>query len=153
MVEVVETVVAAAAGKVPVIPGVASCTTADAVAQARACEKLGCDGILAILEAYFPIDDEGVYQYFKAIADAAGLTSVTVTGEAWSGVTTGGHAWNRVLVDGAWLVVDVTWDDGGDPVPADADYLLLPLDAPELGTRAADADWAVDASLAGFGGS
>ncbi len=77
--EVVETVVAAAAGKVPVIPGVASCTTADAVAQARACEKLGCDGILAILEAYFPIDDEGVYQYFKAIADAVSLPVVLYT--------------------------------------------------------------------------
>lgn len=77
--DVVETVVAAAAGKVPVIPGVASCTTADAVAQARACERLGCDGILAILEAYFPIDDEGVYQYFKAIADAVSLPVVLYT--------------------------------------------------------------------------
>jgi len=73
---VVETVVQASAGQVPVIPGVASCTTADAVAQARAYEKLGADGILAILEAYFPVDDEGVYQYFKAIADAV---SVPVT--------------------------------------------------------------------------
>ena len=75
----VATVVAAAAGKVPVIPGVASCTTADAVAQARAYETLGCDGILAILEAYFPIDDEGVYQYFKAIADAVSLPVVIYT--------------------------------------------------------------------------
>ena len=77
--DVVATVLAAAAGKVPVIPGVASCSTADAVAQARAYEKLGCDGILAILEAYFPIDDEGVYQYFKAIADAVSLPVVLYT--------------------------------------------------------------------------
>lgn len=77
--DVVETVIAAAAGKVPVIPGVASCSTADAVAQARAYEKLGCTGILAILEAYFPIDEEGVYQYFKAIADAVSLPVVLYT--------------------------------------------------------------------------
>ena len=77
--DVVGTVVAAAGGRVPVIPGVASCSTADAVAQARAYEKLGCDGILAVLEAYFPIDDEGVYQYFKAIADAVSLPVVIYT--------------------------------------------------------------------------
>ena len=76
---VVATVVAAAAGRVPVIPGVASCTTADAVAQARRYEKLGCDGILAILEAYFPVGDEGVYEYFEAIADAVSLPLVLYT--------------------------------------------------------------------------
>lgn len=76
---VVATVIDAAAGKVPVIPGVASCSTADAVAQARAYERLGAQGILAILEAYFPIDDEGVYQYFKAIADAVCLPVVLYT--------------------------------------------------------------------------
>lgn len=77
--DVVATVVTATAGKVPVIPGVASCTTADAVAQARRYEKLGCDGILAILEAYFPIGDDGVYQYFKAIADAVSVPVVMYT--------------------------------------------------------------------------
>lgn len=76
---VVETVVKATKGRVPVIPGVASCTTADAVAQARTYEKMGCDGILAIMEAYFPVDDEGVYQYFKAIADAVSLPVVLYT--------------------------------------------------------------------------
>lgn len=76
---VVETVIKAAGGKVPVIPGVASCSTADAVAQARTYERLGCDGILAILEAYFPVDDEGVYQYFKAVAEAVSVPVVLYT--------------------------------------------------------------------------
>ncbi len=76
---VVEVVVEAAAGRVPVVAGVASTTTDDAVLQARDYEKLGCDGILAILEAYFPIADEGVHAYFKAIADAVGLPVVLYT--------------------------------------------------------------------------
>ncbi|AUM75030.1 dihydrodipicolinate synthase family protein [Paracoccus jeotgali] len=71
--QVVETVVAAAAGRVPVIAGVAATTTADAVAQARAWHKLGADGILAVLEAYFPVSDDGVAGYFTAIADATDL--------------------------------------------------------------------------------
>jgi len=39
----------------------------------------GGDGILAILEAYFPISDEGVHAYFKAIADAVTLPVVLYT--------------------------------------------------------------------------
>ncbi|MBK8667424.1 MAG: dihydrodipicolinate synthase family protein [Burkholderiales bacterium] len=76
---VVQTSVAAARGRVPVIPGVASCAIADAVAQARAYEAAGADGILAIMEAYFPVGDEGVYQYFKAIAEAVSLPVVLYT--------------------------------------------------------------------------
>jgi 4-hydroxy-tetrahydrodipicolinate synthase len=76
---VVEVVIEAAAGRVPVVAGVAATTTADAVSQAREFERLGCDGILAILEAYFPIGDDGVHAYFKAIADAVALPIVLYT--------------------------------------------------------------------------
>lgn len=70
---VVETVVGAAAGKVPVIAGVAATSTAEAVAQAKRSAALGADGILAVLEAYFPIPEQGVIDYFTAIADATDL--------------------------------------------------------------------------------
>ena len=68
---VIETVVETAAGRVPVIAGVASTTTADAVAQTRLWRDIGADNILAVLEAYFPVNDDGVEAYFTAIADAA----------------------------------------------------------------------------------
>ena len=76
---VVEVVVKAARGRVPVIAGVASTATADAVSQAREYEKMGCDGILAILEAYFPLADEGVYSYFAAIGEAVSKPVVLYT--------------------------------------------------------------------------
>ena len=76
---IVEVVVDAARGRVPVVAGVASTTTADAVSQAREWERLGCSGILAILEAYFPISDEGVSAYFNAIAEAVSLPVVLYT--------------------------------------------------------------------------
>jgi 4-hydroxy-tetrahydrodipicolinate synthase len=76
---VVEIVVDAARGRVPVVAGVAATTTADAVAQAREYARMGCDGILAILEAYFPISDDGVVAYFKAIADGVSLPIVLYT--------------------------------------------------------------------------
>jgi 4-hydroxy-tetrahydrodipicolinate synthase len=76
---VVEVVVKSARGRVPVVAGVAATTIADAVFQAREMQALGCDGILAILEAYFPISDAGVYAYFKAIAEAVTLPVVLYT--------------------------------------------------------------------------
>ncbi|MBV0912692.1 dihydrodipicolinate synthase family protein [Anianabacter salinae] len=70
---VVSCVVEAAAGRVPVIAGVASTNTHDAVRQARRWETLGADGLLAVMEAYFPVPDAGVVDYFTAIADATSL--------------------------------------------------------------------------------
>ena len=51
----------AAGGRVPVVAGVASTTIADAVSQAGEFEVIGCQGTFAILEAYFPISDAGVF--------------------------------------------------------------------------------------------
>src|ERR1019366_5149641 len=76
---VVQATIEAAKGRVPVVAGVASTSTADAVAQAKACQKLGADGILAILEAYFPLGDAQVEAYFRAIADAVDIPVVIYT--------------------------------------------------------------------------
>ena len=76
---VVETTIAAARRRVPVVAGVASTSTADAVSQARTYQALGADGILAILEAYFPVSDSGVESYFRAIADAVDIPVVIYT--------------------------------------------------------------------------
>ena len=76
---VVEAVVRAAKKRVPVVAGVAATTIADAVMQAREFERLGCSGILAILEAYFPVPDEGVFAYFAAIAEAVSVPVVLYT--------------------------------------------------------------------------
>ena len=76
---VVRTTIDAAAGRVPVVAGVASTSTVDAVAQAKCYEKAGADGILAILEAYFPLKDAQVESYFRAIADAVDIPVVIYT--------------------------------------------------------------------------
>ncbi|MGZ8268450.1 MAG: dihydrodipicolinate synthase family protein, partial [Burkholderiales bacterium] len=76
---IVEVVVQATRGRVPVVAGVASTTIMDAVEQVRANEALGVDGILAILEAYFPLTEEGVVAYFSAIAGATALPVVLYT--------------------------------------------------------------------------
>ncbi len=76
---VVQTTIEAAKRRVPVVAGVASTSTSDAVAQAKAYQKLGADGILAILEAYFPLGNAQVESYFRAIADAVDIPVVIYT--------------------------------------------------------------------------
>ena len=76
---VVQATIEAAGKRVPVIAGVASTSTADAVEQARHYQSLGADGILAILESYFPLKDAQVEAYFRAIADAVDIPVVLYT--------------------------------------------------------------------------
>lgn len=76
---VVEIVIDGTRGRVPVLAGVAATTVSDAVAQAKTYEKLGCSGILAILESYFPVSDDGIFDYFSSIASAVDLPIVLYT--------------------------------------------------------------------------
>jgi len=76
---VVQATIEAANKRVPVVAGVAATATADAVAQAKEYQRLGADGILAILEAYFPVKDAQIEQYFRAIADAVDIPVVLYT--------------------------------------------------------------------------
>jgi len=76
---VVEVVLTAARGRLPVVAGVAATTVADGVNQAQTYERMGCSGILAILESYFPVDDDGIYHYFSSIAQAVSIPVVIYT--------------------------------------------------------------------------
>jgi 4-hydroxy-tetrahydrodipicolinate synthase len=49
------------------------------VMQAKSYQSLGADGILAILEAYFPLKDAQIESYFRAIADAVDIPVVLYT--------------------------------------------------------------------------
>jgi 4-hydroxy-tetrahydrodipicolinate synthase len=76
---VVQATIEAAQRRVPVVAGVVSTSISDAVAQAKAYQTMGADGILAILEAYFPLGDAQVESYFRAIADAVDIPVVIYT--------------------------------------------------------------------------
>ena len=76
---IVEVVVQTTRRRVPVVAGVAATTIADAVEQVKAYEALCVDGILGILEAYFPLSEDGVVAYFTAMANATALPVVLYT--------------------------------------------------------------------------
>ncbi|WP_262270781.1 4-hydroxy-tetrahydrodipicolinate synthase [Microvirga yunnanensis] len=70
---VVEICVEETKGRVPVIAGAGSNSTAEAVAFARHAEKVGADGVLIVTPYYNKPTQEGLYQHFKAVNDAIGI--------------------------------------------------------------------------------
>jgi 4-hydroxy-tetrahydrodipicolinate synthase len=68
--ELVRIVVDAAAGRVPVVPGVAAFATDDALRQAERYLALGADGLVLILQTFFPLSRAGVQRYFQTVAEA-----------------------------------------------------------------------------------
>jgi 4-hydroxy-tetrahydrodipicolinate synthase len=71
--QVVEWCVKQANGRVPVIAGAGSNSTAEAVELARHAEKAGADAVLVVTPYYNKPTQEGLYQHFKAINDAIGI--------------------------------------------------------------------------------
>ena len=50
---------------------------------------------------------DGFSKTFSLFANMEGIQTVRIVGY----VSGGGHAWNKVYLDGAWYVVDVTWTE------------------------------------------
>ena len=71
--QVVEWCVEEARGRVPVVAGAGSNSTAEAIDFARHAEKAGADAVLVVTPYYNKPTQEGLYQHFKAINDAIGV--------------------------------------------------------------------------------
>ena len=70
---VVETVVRAAAGRVPVIAGAGSNNTLESIRLAKAAEKAGADAILVVTPYYNKPTQRGLIAHFTAVHDACTL--------------------------------------------------------------------------------
>jgi len=60
-------------GRMPVIAGSGSASTAHSVALSQAAEAAGADGLLVVTPYYNRPTQEGLYRHFHAIADAVGV--------------------------------------------------------------------------------
>ncbi len=70
---VVELAIKTAAGRVPVIAGAGSNSTAEAIELARHAKKVGADAVLVVTPYYNKPTQEGLFQHYKAINDAADI--------------------------------------------------------------------------------
>lgn len=71
--QVIERAVKVAAGRTKVMAGTGSNSTAEAIAYTRHAEKAGADAALVVAPYYNKPTQEGLYQHFKAVAEATAL--------------------------------------------------------------------------------
>ena len=74
--KVVERVVKAVGGKIPVIAGTGSNSTAEAIDMTAFAKKVGADGSLQVCPYYNKPMQEGFYQHFKTIAEEVDIPLV-----------------------------------------------------------------------------
>ncbi len=72
-IELFRTVKKAVGSKATVIAGIGSNTTDGSINLARQAEKTGVDGLMAVVPYYNKPSQEGLYQHFRAIAEAISL--------------------------------------------------------------------------------
>jgi len=71
--QVVEWCIDQADGRVPVVAGSGSNSTAEAIDLSRHAEEAGADAVLIVTPYYNKPTQEGLYQHYKAINDAIGI--------------------------------------------------------------------------------
>jgi 4-hydroxy-tetrahydrodipicolinate synthase len=70
---VVQIVVDQTAGRVPIFAGAGGNNTRKVIELAKACQKIGADGILSVSPYYNKPTPEGLFQHFRALAEATEL--------------------------------------------------------------------------------
>ncbi|MCU7369844.1 4-hydroxy-tetrahydrodipicolinate synthase [Paucibacter sp. O1-1] len=71
--EIIRVAVEHAAGRVPIMAGTGGSSTAEAINLSRFAKQVGADCTLSVVPYYNKPSQEGIYQHFKAIAEAVDI--------------------------------------------------------------------------------
>ena len=74
--EIIRVAVAHAAGRVPIMAGCGGNATAEAIELSRFAKQVGADCTLQVVPYYNKPSQEGIYQHFRAIAEAVDIPQV-----------------------------------------------------------------------------
>jgi len=74
--EVIRVAVEHARGRVPIMAGTGANSTREAIEHSRYAKKVGADCTLSVVPYYNKPSQEGIYQHFKSIAEAADIPMV-----------------------------------------------------------------------------
>ena len=83
---IVKITVEEARGKVPVLAGAGGYFTKEVIELAEGCAAMGADGILSVTPYYNKPTQEGLFQHYKALADAVPLPIIVYSVQGRTGV-------------------------------------------------------------------
>ena len=83
---VAETTIKRTQGKVPVIVGASSLTTADTVDMCRQAQELGADAVMVLPISYWKLTDDEIFQHYRAISNAIDIPIMAYNNPATAGV-------------------------------------------------------------------
>ena len=126
--EVIARTVKAAAGRIPVIGGTGANSTAEAISLTRHAAEVGVDACLLVVPYYNKPPQEGLYQHFKAIADAVSIPQILYNVPGRTGVDMHNDTTLRLAeIDNIVAIKDATndLDRGRDLISrAPQDFLI-----------------------------
>ena len=126
--EVIARTVKAAAGRIPIIGGTGANSTAEAISLTRHAAEVGVDACLLVVPYYNKPPQEGLYQHFKAIADAVSIPQILYNVPGRTGVDMQNDTTLRLAeIDNIVAIKDATndLDRGRDLISrAPQDFLI-----------------------------
>lgn len=83
---VVDTTVAAVAGRVPVIVGASDLTTANTIRRAQYAQQAGADAVMVLPISYWKLNEREIFQHYASISAAVDLPIMVYNNPATSGI-------------------------------------------------------------------
>ena len=83
---VVDTTIAAVAGRVPVVVGVSDVTTAKTIRRAQYAQQAGADAVMVLPVSYWKLTEREIVQHYRSVSDAIGIPIIAYNNPATSGV-------------------------------------------------------------------
>src|ERR1700685_1567163 len=109
---VVDTTVAAVAGRVPVVVGSSDLTTAGTVARAEYAQQAGATAVMVIPVSYWALNEREIVQHFTSVSDAISIPIMAYNNPATSGIDMPPTLLNRMFetIENVEMVKESTGD-------------------------------------------
>ena len=83
---VVDTTIAAVAGRVPVVVGASDLTTAGTVARSEYAQQAGATAVMVIPVSYWALNEREIVQHYRSVSDAISIPIMAYNNPATSGI-------------------------------------------------------------------
>jgi 4-hydroxy-tetrahydrodipicolinate synthase len=94
---VVDTTVAAVAGRVPVVVGASDLTTAGTVGRAEYAQRAGATAVMVIPVSYWALNEREIVQHYTSVSDAISIPIMAYNNPATSGIDMSPTLLNRMF--------------------------------------------------------